>query len=52
MAPTPPHRAARIMMMDKQMECLETKCTARGDDYCEFEVITPQELEKRKLGEK
>ena len=40
---------AGTIIMETEMHCLETKCVAKGDEYCEFEVITKEELEKRKL---
>lgn len=41
---------AGTIIMEKEMHCLETKCVAKGDPYCEFEVLTKEETEKRKLG--
>ncbi len=40
---------AGTIIMEKEMHCLESKCVAKGDEYCEFEIITKEELEKRKL---
>ena len=37
---------AATILMDRKMGCLETKCVAKGDPYCEFEVITPENWKK------
>ncbi len=34
--------------LKKDMKCLETKCTALGDPYCEFLVSSPEIIEKKK----
>ncbi len=43
---------AGSLIMDMEMYCLENKCVAKDDDYCEFEVITEKTWRKRQLGEK
>lgn len=41
---------AAIALLDTEMHCIETKCKAMGHEHCEFEIITPEEEEKRRLG--
>ena len=42
---------AVTVALERSMHCVETKCTAKGDPQCEFEIITAEEMEKRRLGE-
>jgi len=42
---------AASVALERSMHCVETKCAAKGDSHCEFEIITAEEMEKRRLGE-
>jgi predicted hydrocarbon binding protein len=40
---------ASSIVTGREMHCLEIKCVAKGDEYCEFEVMTPEEEEKKRI---
>lgn len=42
---------ASSVVFEQEMHCSETKCIAKGDPHCEFEVITSEEEQKRRIPE-
>ncbi len=43
--------AEALKEMDDDVDCIETKCMCKGDDYCEFLVTTHSEYMKRRMGD-
>lgn len=37
------------VLLDQEMHCIENKCKAMGHEHCEFEIITLEEEQKRRI---
>ena len=41
--------AAATTLQDENIECIETKCVAKGDEFCRFEIRQRQKIEQNDL---
>ena len=41
--------AGGSVLLNDELHCIATKCKGMGHEYCEFEILTPEEEEKHKI---